>query len=118
MLEAKDIEVSVAKADVSRDKDISKTSLGDRYQLQKLPTLMFFVADGIVKYQGIFPKNVVPNQFHAAHVVQIQALFLCHMKINSQNNFTSETVKIIHVRSNSKFQIKSFLHDFIFLSLI
>ena len=97
MLEAKDIEVSVAKADVSRDKDISKTSLGDRYQLQKLPTLMFFVADGIVKYQGIFPKNVVPNQFHAAHVVQIQALFLCHMKINSQIDFTSKRAKINHV---------------------
>ena len=59
ILSAKEVDVRVAKADVSRDKDQSKTSLGDRYQLQKLPTLMFFVADGIVKYQGRFPKNVV-----------------------------------------------------------
>ena len=47
-----------------------------------------------------------------------KALFLCHMKINSQNDFTSKTAKINHVRSNSKFQIKSIQHDFIFLSLI
>ena len=40
------------------------------------------------------------------------------MKINSQHDFTSKTAKINHVRSNSKFQIKSIQHDFIFLSLI
>ena len=40
------------------------------------------------------------------------------MKINSQNDFTSKTAKINHVRSNSKFQIKLIQHDFIFLSLI
>ena len=40
------------------------------------------------------------------------------MKINSQNDFTSKTAKINHVRSNSKFQIKSIWHDFIFLSMI
>ena len=40
------------------------------------------------------------------------------MKINSQNYFTSKTAKINHVRSNSKFQIKSIWHDFIFLSMI
>ena len=45
-------------------------------------------------------------------------LFCCHMKIDSQNDFTSKTAKINHVRSNSKFQIKSIQHDFIFLSLI
>jgi len=47
-----------------------------------------------------------------------KALFLCHTKINSQNDFTSKTAKVNHVRSNSKFQIKSIQHDFIFLSLI
>ena len=52
LLSSKQVEVHVAKADVSKTKDRTKTSLGDRYQLQKLPTLMFFVADGIVKYQG------------------------------------------------------------------
>ena len=66
ILSAKEVDVRVAKADVSRDKDQSKTSLGDRYQLQKLPTLMFFVADGIVKYQGRFPKNVVA-QYLTSH---------------------------------------------------
>ena len=47
ILTSKGLEIDVAKADVSQSR-----ALGDRYQLQKLPTLMFFVADGIVKYQG------------------------------------------------------------------
>ena len=42
LLSARQVEVHVAKADLSQDKDRTKTSLGDRYQLQKLPTLITF----------------------------------------------------------------------------
>ena len=71
-------------------------------------------------YQGQLRPTVCKKKvsFKKNFFYSSMALFFCHMKINSQNDFTSKTAKINHVRSNSKFQIKSIQHDFIFLSLI
>ena len=79
--------------------------------------MAIFVHRAFYKLMGRLPDRDV-NQIIFPYMVklsQIEALFLCHMKINSQNDFTSKTAKINHVRSNSTFQIKFVQHDFIFL---
>lgn len=49
LMASKDLEISIGKVDMA-NKETSQ-SLVDRYQLEKLPTLVFFVADGIVPYK-------------------------------------------------------------------
>ena len=53
-------------------------------------------------YQGqvrptVCKKSVIQKELFYSSM----ALFFCHMKTNSQSNFTSKTAKINHIRSNS-----------------
>ena len=48
IVSGKGLDIHVAKVDVSMD---HRQTLGDRYQLQRLPSLKFFVAGGVANYR-------------------------------------------------------------------